>query len=160
MQGTGREESRVDIQELMGLPGVLPDDPGRNSVLVVDDDMNQRMVTIRILRKQGYECSGAASTREAKQQLRAKAFGLLVTDLRMFEEDGIELVRHVSDHYPDTSSIVVTGFVSPNGADVLRRAGACAVLPKPLDRDAFVPVVTEAMEKRKASFELRRHRSG
>lgn len=149
----------MDIQELMGLPGVLPDDPGRNSVLVVDDDMNQRMIMIRILRKQGYECAGAASTREAKQQLRARPFGLLVTDLRMFEEDGVELVRHVSDNYPDTASIVVTGFVAPEGYDALTRAGACAVLDKPLDRDAFVSVVTEAMEKRKESFELRRHRS-
>ena len=149
----------MDIQELMGLPGVLPDDPGRNTVLVVDDDMNQRMISIRILRKKGYECAGAASTREAKQQLRARAFGLLVTDLRMFEEDGIELVRFVSDNYPDTSSIVVTGFLAPEGSDALARAGAYAVMSKPLDRDAFLSVVTDAMEKRQASFELRRHRS-
>ena len=149
----------MDIQELMGLPGVLPDDPGRNSVLVVDDDMNQRMMTIRILRKQGYDCAGAASTREAKQQLRGRAFGLLVTDLRMFEEDGVELVRHVFDNYPDTSSIVVTGFVAAEGSDFLLRAGARAVLAKPLDRDLFVSIVTEAMEERQASFELRRHRS-
>ena len=150
----------MDIQELMGLPGVLPDDPGRNMVLVVDDDMNQRMITIRILRKDGYECAGAASTREAKQQLRARAFGLLVTDLRMFEEDGIELVRYVSDNYPDTSSIVVTGFVAPEGSDALTRAGAHAVLSKPLDRAAFLLVVTDAMEERQTGYELRRHRSG
>lgn len=149
----------MDIHELIGMPGVLPDDPGSNSVLVVDDDMNQRMLMIRILRKQGYECSGAASTREAKQQLRARAFGLLVTDLRMFEEDGIELVRYVSDNYPDTSSVVVTGFVLPEGVDVLIRAGASAVLAKPLDREEFLAVVTEAMERRRANFELRRHRS-
>lgn len=149
----------MDINELMGMPGVLPDDPGRNSILVVDDDMNQRMLVIRILRKQGYECSGAASTREAKQQLRVNAFGLLVTDLRMFEEDGIELVRYVSDNYPDTASVVVTGFLAPEGAEALSRAGAFAVFSKPLDREEFLSVVTEAMEKRQANFELRRHRS-
>lgn len=148
----------MEVAELLGIPGVLPDDPGGNTVLVVDDDLNQRMLMMRIMRAQGYQVTLAANTQEARGQLREGPVSLVVTDLRMYSEDGLELVRHVADVYPDTRSVVVSGF-GPDD-DTVRRAGAVAQLSKPLDRDAFVALVAEIMENRKESYALRRHRAG
>lgn len=149
----------MDIRELIAAPGVLPQDPGLNRVLVVDDDVNQRMLMVRLLRKKGYECQPASSTQEAREQLRGSAFGLVLTDMRMFAEDGIELVRHVADRYTDTYSIVVTGLAVEELEDQLRRAGAFSVLAKPLDRDQFAVTVDLAMEHRANTVAVRRHQS-
>lgn len=149
----------MDLRDLIGKPGVLPTDPGRNKVLIVDDDINLRMLMVRVLRRSGYECQPASSTQEAREHLRGAAFALVVTDMRMFAEDGIELVRHVADRYPNTSSVVVTGLALPEIEDQLRRAGASAVVAKPFDAAAFTGVVQETLEERDATVELRRHQS-
>ena len=150
----------MDLRELMGQPGVLPQDPGRNKVLVVDDELAHRMLVVRILRKVGYECQPASSTQEAREALRGSAFGLVVTDMRMWAEDGIELVRHIADRYPNTHSLVVTGLAVEDLKERMRQAGASAVLQKPLDRDNFTQVVQETMDKRDEDFARRRHQSG
>jgi DNA-binding NtrC family response regulator len=85
---------------------------------------------------------------------------LVVTDLRMFAEDGVELVRHVSDAYADTYCIVVSGFISEEDRDRLRRAGAFDLLTKPVTAERFVKAVEDAFEHRKGTVALRRHRSG
>lgn len=149
----------MDVRDLMATPGVLPKDPGRNKVLVVDDDVNLRMLMVRLLRKRGYECQPASSTQEARVQLRASAFALVVTDMRMFAEDGIELVRHVADRYPNTYSIVVTGLSISELDDQLRRAGAFCVVAKPFDREQLGDTVGLAMEHRDGMVTLRRHQS-
>ena len=130
---------------LKGL-SILPDDAGWKRVLVVDDDLVQRMLLVRILRKAGYECASAMSNEEARSLLDGSSFGLVVADLHMFAEDGIELVRYVSDHYPDTYSIVVSGFVAEEDGDAVRRAGAFDLMTKPIDPDRFVEKVKDAFK--------------
>lgn len=152
-------ENEMNLAELVNAPGVLPQDPGRNKVLVVDDDLNHRMLMVRLLRKHGYECQPASSTQEAREQLRAAAFGLVVTDMRMFAEDGIELVRHVADRYPTTCSVVVTGLEVDELEGQLHRAGAFSVVAKPIERESFSARIDEAMDHRDQTVELRRHQS-
>lgn len=142
-----------------GLSSILPTDPGANRVLVVDDDLSQRMMLVRILRKSDYECASAMSNEEARAQLKASAFGLVVADLHMFAEDGIELVRHVADRYPDTYSVVVSGFVDDEVVDRVRQAGAFDLMTKPIDQQRFLQMVERAFEERTATVAERRHRS-
>jgi two-component system response regulator PilR (NtrC family) len=85
---------------------------------------------------------------------------LVVTDLHMFAEDGIELVRHVADSYPDTYSMVVSGFATGEDVDRITRAGAFALMTKPIDAERFATTVESAFEHRKETVALRRHRSG
>lgn len=149
----------MDVRELITKPGVLPTDPGASRVLVVDDDISQRMLMVRLLRKRGYHCQPAGSTQEAREHLRGAAFALVLTDMRMFAEDGIELVRHVADRYPNTYSVVVTGLAVPEIEPQLRQAGAFAVVAKPIQPGAFTDFVDETMEHRAAMVEVRRHQS-
>jgi DNA-binding NtrC family response regulator len=149
----------MDVMDLVRMPGTLPQDPGRNRVLVVDDELTHRMMMARMLRKAGYQCGTAMSTSEARYALSNDTFGLLVTDIRMWAEDGLELVRYVDDEYPDTFSIVVTGFADVQLEEVARRSGAYKLLQKPFNSDEFTQAVGEAFEKRDAEVALRRHQS-
>jgi DNA-binding NtrC family response regulator len=138
---------------------IVPSDPGANRVLVVDDDLSQRMMLVRILRKHEFESAVAMSTEEARAQLESLDFALVISDLRMFAEDGIELVRYISDHYPDTYSIVVSGFASEEDGDAVRRAGAYDLMTKPIDPDRFVGKVKEALAHRAQTVAERRHKT-
>lgn len=149
----------MDVRELIAMPGVLPTDPGRGRVLVVDDDLSHRMLMVRLLRRCGFQCQPASSTQEARQHLRGAAFALVVTDMRMFAEDGVELVRHVADRYPDTYSIVVTGLAVSDIEDQLLRAGAFSVVAKPIDATGFTGVVEATLQHRDDMVEVRRHQS-
>ena len=149
----------MQLQELIRIPGVLPDDPGKDRVLVVDDDLSQRALMTRVMRKAGYNPASAMSTEEARNLLRSEPFGIVITDLRMWGEDGLELVRHISDRYPGTYSIVVTGFVESDLERQCRQAGAYALVPKPFDVDAMMAVVSAALDERADTVALRRHQS-
>jgi DNA-binding NtrC family response regulator len=138
---------------------ILPDVHSMR-VLVVDDDLVQRMLLVRILRKAGYESAAAMSNQEARSLLDESDFGLVVADLHMFAEDGIELIRHVADHHPGTYSIVVSGFASEKDLERLHRAGAFELMTKPVDAKEFIGLVERAFEDRATNLELIRHRSG
>lgn len=143
-----------------GRSSIVPHDPGLNRVLVVDDDLVQRMMLVRILRKAGYESAAAMSNQEARSLLEGATFGLLVSDLHMFAEDGIELVRHASEEYPDMYSIVVSGFATGDDVDRLRRAGAFELMGKPVDAGKFLELVERAFDDRALKVAERRHKSG
>ena len=149
----------MQLQELIRIPGVLPVDLGKDRVLVVDDDLSQRTLMTRMMRKAGYNPASAMSTQEARNLLKIEAFGMVVTDLRMWGEDGLELVRHIADLYPGTYSIVVTGFLDCDLERQCLQAGAYAMVPKPVEIDAMIDVVAAALDEREASVALRRHQS-
>lgn len=149
----------MGVDDVVGAPGVLPVDPGRNRVLIVEDDVAQRMLTLRLLRKAGYDCTTATATDEARTLLREESIGVVITDLRMFAEDGIELVRHVKDVYPDVFAIVLTGFAEADLPQRLERAGAFGLLTKPLEPEALLAMVEQAFEQREKAVALRRHTS-
>lgn len=142
---------------MMRTPGVLPVDQGKDKVLVVDDDLGQRAMMTRMLRKAGYQSSSAMSSDEARRLLETETYGMVVTDLRMWGENGLELVRHIADRYPGTYSIVMTGFVEDDVERQCLQAGAFAMMAKPLDMPSMVGVVASAFEEREATVALRRH---
>ena len=150
----------MSVVNANGRGSIVPNDPGMNRVLVVDDDLVQRMMLVRILRKAGYESAAAMSNQEARSLLEGSTFGLLISDLHMFAEDGIELIRHASDLYPDMYSIVVSGFATEDDVDGLRRAGAFELMSKPVDKGKFLELVERAFDHRAQKVAERRHKSG
>ena len=141
-------ESAEMSQELEDALDAALTDPGANRVLVVEDDLTQRMMLVRILRNANYDSEAAMSNEEARTRLEGSAFGLLVVDLHMFAEDGIELVRELADRYPDTCSIVVSGFVTEDDKARIQQAGAFDVMTKPIDPKLFLSLVGRAFEQR------------
>ena len=132
-------------------------DPDARKILVVDDDLALRRAVIRILQRAGFSCHGAVSNQEARVQLATESYALVVTDMRMWGEDGLELIRHISDEYPPTFTIMMTGFVEPRLEDRVTQAGGFALFHKPFAPDDLVAKVEEALQQREEKVALLRH---
>jgi two-component system, NtrC family, response regulator PilR len=118
---------------------------GVRRVLVVDDDPVQTRVLIRVLERDGYDCSPATSLADALALLSDDQFDLVLTDLRLAGADGLDLVRHVRDHHPGVASIVVTGMIDPEIGEQARAEGAFDLLEKPFDPATLVALVDDAL---------------
>jgi DNA-binding NtrC family response regulator len=86
----------------------MPDDIG--TVLVVDDDVEMRALIQDVLQDHGHRVSVAADGREALKQLSEADYAVVLTDLRMKEMQGIELLSEIKHTYPDKNVILMTAF--------------------------------------------------
>jgi two-component system, NtrC family, response regulator HydG len=110
-------------------------------VLVVDDSPESIEVVKRNLESIGYHVSSAGSVRSALALLESIEVDLVITDLKMPNENGFELVRHVSENYKGVGILVITGFPSIEGAIESIRIGAEEYLVKSFtDKELFTAV--------------------
>jgi CheY-like chemotaxis protein len=106
-------------------------------ILVVDDDDLSRQVIHQMVETLGHEAASVASGSEAVAACREHAFDLIVTDLLMPDQDGIELIRELRQLRPDTPILAVSGGGRITATDYLasaRQLGAVGVLAKPFSR--------------------------
>lgn len=136
---------------------MLRNDPDSKKVLVVDDDLAMRRSVIRILERAGYTCHGAVSNQEAQAQLSRETYAVAVTDMRMWGEDGLELIRHISDNYPATFTIMMTGFIEPRLAERVTQSGGFALFQKPFEVGDLLAKIEEALSRREEKVALLRH---
>ena len=102
------------------------------SILLVDDDRHLAESMAQWLRQMMHEVETAETISEAKATLQRRTFDLVITDLRLGDEDGFELITHTHQHFPETSILVVTGYATPDTAVQAVRSGAFDLLTKPL----------------------------
>src|SRR5688572_19694635 len=106
------------------------------SILVVEDDATHGDLIREVLEGEGHQVVLATSGAEGLKHLERPGIELMVTDLRLNDRDGLDLVRRCQElrgDGPVPQSIVVTGFGSVEGAVLAMRAGAIHYLQKPLD---------------------------
>jgi two-component system, NtrC family, response regulator HydG len=109
--------------------------------LVVDDSAETLELIKRNLESIGYHVSSASSVQSALTLLQSMEVDLVITDLKMPEENGLELVRHVSENYKGVGILVITGFPSIEGAIESIRIGAEEYLVKSFtDKELFAAV--------------------
>ncbi len=118
----------------------------RAAVLVVDDAPTTLEVLRRVLEGKGYRVVTAASVAHALEALTTDAFDLVVTDLKMPEASGMELVRHVHDNLRDTAVMMITGYATVEGAVQAVKGGAVEYLSKPFTNEEFVDAVARALD--------------
>ncbi|HUB09551.1 MAG TPA: sigma-54 dependent transcriptional regulator, partial [Myxococcales bacterium] len=129
-------------------------------VLVVDDDRASRDLMAKILRQDGYEIEEAADGTEAIARARAAGqppVDLVVSDIRMVEADGLEVLKVFRATHPDTPVILVTAFGNVNVDDAMDaiRQGAFDYLSKPYQVDAIKVVVGRALQQKRLAEENR-----
>ncbi len=129
------------------------------SILVVDDDNSVRRVMQMQLSEAGYEVSLAGSGGEALRTLREHRPKLLITDLRMPDLDGLELLRRIADDQIQTTVIIITAFGTIETAVQAMRLGAYDYVTKPIDYEALLLAVHRAMERQSLIDEVRNLRS-
>ncbi|MGA6829300.1 sigma-54-dependent transcriptional regulator [Nitrospira sp. NS4] len=117
-------------------------------ILVVEDEANIRSALVTMLEKLGHKVQGAGTAEEALALLEHTKADLVITDLRMPGLGGMEFLRRMKEHAPETEAIVMTAFGSIDTAVEAMRLGAYDYLTKPIDRDRFHIVVAKALERR------------
>jgi two-component system response regulator PilR (NtrC family) len=122
-------------------------------ILVVDDEPSMREMLGIMLRKEGYGVSVADSRATAAAVLGREAVDMVITDVKLPDGDGIEILRHVKAASPDTVVIVMTAFSSTQTAVAAMKLGAENYLTKPVDIDELKIVVRGALEKRQLAEE-------
>ncbi|HEY1536319.1 MAG TPA: sigma-54 dependent transcriptional regulator [Polyangiaceae bacterium] len=122
-------------------------------ILVVDDELSARSGLAKLLDQEGYEVDTAADGVQALALVADKAPSLIVTDLKMPNMDGMELLAKVREQYPDIPTIVTTAFGEVSFAVLAMRAGAEDYLTKPVDFDALLLAVERALQRRELAAE-------
>ncbi len=120
---------------------------GRARILVVDDEPSVLETIIAILRQEGYETAEASSTEAALELLRREPFDVVLTDLRMEGQSGLNLVAEIQRNWADTTAIVLTGYASLESAIEALRGGAYDYLVKPCHVDELKSTVARAVER-------------
>jgi two-component system response regulator PilR (NtrC family) len=120
------------------------------TILVVDDDQGMRELIEILLAREGYEVKTAADGREAVELLGKVRFDLVVTDLKMPQVDGIDLLKRVKEVSPETPVIIVTAFASGETALTAMKEGAYDYLEKNFDVNDLLGLVRDALRKKPA----------
>ena len=118
----------------------------RRQILVVDDDDSLRRVLQVQLEQDGYFVASAASAQQALSMLQLRPYDLLITDLRMPGESGIDLLKQVRSLYPEIAIVILTAFGTVETAVDAMKGGAFDYLTKPVHPDELSLVVGRALE--------------
>jgi len=116
-----------------------------NSVLVVDDEPGMRMALQASFQRVGWRVETAAGSVDALHKFNASPFPLVITDVRMPDGDGLNLMRQVRSSNPSTAVILLTAFGSVPEAVKAIQGGACDYLTKPVSFDQLQATVTRVM---------------
>ncbi len=114
-------------------------------ILVVDDDPLIRGSLYELLRGQRYDVEMASDGMEAMGHLRRRSFHLVIADWKMPQVDGMGLLSHVRQHYPDVNVILLTGFGNIASAVEAIRAGAFDYLTKPIQPEELDATIARAL---------------
>jgi len=138
-------------------------DRDKPKVLVVDDEDIIRVSCRRILAEAGYEVKTAKDGSESIGMLAKEGFDVVLTDLRMPDMDGLEVLRNVKEQWPDTEVIIITGYSTVPSAVSAMKHGAFDYIEKPFTPEGLLRVAAKAVEKKKLlieSIRLRRKMPG
>jgi two-component system response regulator PilR (NtrC family) len=120
----------------------------RTRILVVDDERSMRELLAIVLRREGYEVSLAEDGRSAIEALAREPIDLLISDIKMPDMSGVDVLRAAKRADPDVLGIMITAFASTETAVEAMRLGACDYLSKPFDIDLLKMKVREKIENR------------
>ena len=125
-------------------------------LLIVDDDAALRRWEERVVRDQGYSCDSAGDASTVREQLQNGSYKLVLLDVNMPGESGIELLAHIRRAHPEVAVLMVTGEDSVELAMTAIEQGAYGYLIKPVGAGELLINVANALHRRRG--ELQNHR--
>jgi two-component system response regulator PilR (NtrC family) len=123
-------------------------DAGKSAVhtaLIVDDEADLLELLELTLLRMGLEIDKAMSVQQALEKLNAKSYDLCLTDMRLPDGEGLEVVRYIGSNCPDTPVAVMTAYGSTENAVAALKAGAFDYLAKPVSLEQLRAVVRSAL---------------
>ncbi len=129
-------------------------------VLVVDDEPEVQRLIARILERHGFRCELAASADEARKLLESRSnnFQLMLCDVNMPGESGLELLSSTLVSHPEVAALMVTGADDPKMAENAIELGAFGYLTKPFRPNELMINIVNALHRRRLEMENRAHR--
>ena len=120
-----------------------------NKILIVDDELNMRLVLQAMLKKEGYAVTTASNGMEALKILKADQMDIVVTDLKMPKLDGMGLLGEIIRDYPSIPVIIITAHGTiATAVDALKK-GAFDYITKPFEQDELKQVIQKAVKTRR-----------
>lgn len=120
----------------------------KGKILVIDDEDIVRTSCSRTLSPEGYEVSLAKNGFEGLRMASEDTFDVVLTDLKMPDMDGIEVLRNIKEKWPKTEVIIVTGYQTVDTAVKAIKLGAYDYIEKPFTPDVLIAAVTSALSSR------------
>ena len=128
-------------------------------ILLVDDQSSMRLTLTALLKQAGHTLMQAATGADAVEKLSKNDFDVVVTDLKLDEISGIDVLKAAKINNPQTEVIVLTGYGSVESAVEAMKCGAIDYLTKPIDSELLLMAVASAMERQRLKSEVARLRS-
>ena len=119
------------------------------SILIIDDDVTFCLMLKTLLEKNNHQVISVFSPVEAKRIIQNNYFEIILTDLRMPDVSGMELIHLIKKKSPKTQIIMMTGYADISTAIESIKKGAFNYIPKPLNTDEVLNVIREALEASK-----------
>ena len=126
-------------------------------VLIVDDEAEIQVAFGRLLKRSGHECTFASSASEAREQIERDSFDLMLCDINMPDESGLELTRKVLQERDDIAVVMATAVDDTAVAEEALELGAYGFLIKPSSRSELRIAVSNALRRRELEL-LHRNR--
>jgi two-component system response regulator PilR (NtrC family) len=117
-------------------------------ILVVDDDQGMRDYLEIMLSREGYDVTTASGGREAISACKKRKYDLVITDLKMPKISGIDILKAVKEHSPETMVILITGYASGETAIEAMKEGAYDYLEKNFTVDDLKSTIQDALSKK------------
>jgi|GEM_PF-1190316 len=123
-------------------------------ILIVDDDKNFLLSLVEGLRAHdnGFEIKTAENGKMAAEAIRDESVDLVITDLKMPETDGFELLAYMSSNYPRIPVIVMTAYGTPLIENSVTNLGAIRYVEKPLDFDLLLEHIYKSIELSESTY--------
>ncbi len=118
------------------------------SVLIVDDSPDIRFAMSEVLKTKGFCVESASDGQEAIDILDTRFFDIVLTDLSMPRKSGMDVLKFVTEHSPETICIIITGYGTIQGAVEALKLGAYDYLCKPIKPDEVIILIDKALEIR------------
>ncbi len=135
----GAAQLSAKVRQVLGSGGP------RSRLLVIDDDPAVRGFLRRILTSAGYLVTEAGDGKIGMREIERQAIDLVITDLVMPEREGLETLQCLRAERPALPVIVISGAFGGSFLKTARRFGAAATLPKPIDPEALLRAVRDAL---------------
>jgi len=128
------------------------------NILVVDDEESVRRLLSRILIWGGYECTLAADAAEARKFIKERNFELILCDVTMPGESGIDFIRYVAAEYPDTATMMATAVDDPEIAETVLDVGIYGYMIKPFNANEVIINIRNSLRRRELEIADRAYR--
>lgn len=125
-----------------------------SKILVIDDDTSFCVMLKTFLQKKGYEVTNAFTAKEAEEAIKNQSFDVVLTDIRLPDSDGIQILKSIKEVSFSTQVILMTGYTDIKTAVSAMKMGAYDYVGKPINPDEILHTIEQSLKKKSEKPEV------